>query len=94
MTLADIAHVALAEALAADAHPVTLTVRPCRIDLVVRDHRVIVEIRRGILRVVWVVLPVGMEQATSDERVALDDADTGVVGAMVRRAVDAGLTPF
>lgn len=94
MTLAEIAHAALGEALAADAHPVTLTVRPRRIDLLVRDRRVVVEVSGGVLRVTWVGAPVGGGPATRDLHVALDDAHEAVVGAMVRRAVEEGMTPF
>ena len=94
MTFEEIAHVALTEALAARAHPVELTVCPHRIDLVVQDHRVVIDVRHGVVRVGYVHPAPGDGPATRDQRVALDDADPGVVGAMVGRAVAAGLTPF
>lgn len=94
MTFSEVARAVLDAALAADAHPISLTIRPRRIDLLARDHRVVVDVSGGGLRVVWVSAPVSGGPATRDQRVALDDADAVVVGAMVRRAVDEGLTPF
>lgn len=94
MTFSEVADAVLDAALAADATPVTLTVRPRRVDVLVRDHRVVVEVVRGVLRVAWVGAPVRGGPATRDERVPLDDADAGVVGEMVRRAVEEGMTPF
>ena len=94
MTISEIAHVALTEALAARAHPVELTVSRHRVDVVVRDHRIVVEARCGKLRVHFVHPNPGDGPATRDQRVRLDDADETVVGEMVRRAVKAGLTPF
>ena len=94
MTLSEIAHVVLAEALAARACAVSVTVRPHRVDAVVYDHRVVVEVRHGILRVAFVHPNPGDGPATRDQRVALDDADAGVVGVMVRGAIAVGLTPF
>jgi hypothetical protein len=85
-----IARAALDTALAADAHPVTLTVRPRRLDLLVRDHRVVIEIRGGVLRVIWVGAPLGGGPATRERRVPLDDADEAVVGDIVRGAVEEG----
>lgn len=92
MTPAEVARAVLDAAMATAAHPVTLTVRPRRVDVLVRDHRVVVEVVGGVLRVIWVGAPVG-GPATRDRRVTLDDADSGVVGAMVRRAVGTGRTP-
>lgn len=94
MTPAEIARTVLGAALAVDAHPFTMTVRPRRIDLLVRDHRVVVETSGGVLRVTWVCAPVGSGPATRDQRVALDDADEGVVGRMVGTAIDERRTPF
>jgi hypothetical protein len=92
VTIAEIARAVLEAALAADARPLTLTVRPRRLDLLVRDHRVVVEVSGGVLRVVWVGAAVGGGPATRDRRVALDDADETIVGAMVRRAVEEAMT--
>lgn len=94
MTLAQVARAVLDAALAADARPVEIRVTKRRVGVVVRDHRVIVEISRGVLRVVWVDPTPGCCPRTRDLRVALDDADEGVVGALVRRAIEEGLTPF
>lgn len=89
MTFEEVARAVLDAALATDARPLTLTVRPRRVDVLVRDHRVVVEVSRGVLRVTWVGAAVGGGRATKDLRVALDDTDEWVVGAMVRRAVEA-----
>jgi hypothetical protein len=94
MTFTQVARAVLDAALAAEARPVTLTIRPRRVDLVVLDRRVVVEVVRGVLRVVWVAAPVGYGPATTDVRVALDDADETLVAAMVRGAIEEGLTPF
>lgn len=94
MTLAQVARAVLDAALAADARPVEMTIAGRRVGVVVRDHRVIVEIVGGVLRVVYVDPMPGPGPHTRVLRVALDDADAGVVGAMVRRAVEEGLTPF
>lgn len=94
MTLTEIARAVLEAALAADARPVEITVTGRRVGVVVCDHRVIVEVSGGVLRVVYVDPTPGPGPHTRDLRIALDDADAGVVGAMVRRAVEEGLTPF
>lgn len=94
MTLSDIAHAVLDAALAADACPVEIRVTGRRVGVVIRDHRVIVEISRGVLRVIYVAPTPGPGPHTRVLRVALDDADAGVVGGMVRRAVEEGMTPF
>lgn len=87
MTLSEVARAVLEAALAADALPVTLTVRPRHVDVLVRDHRVVVEVVGGVLRVIWVGAPVG-GPATRDRRVTLDDADEAVVGELVRRGIE------
>lgn len=94
MTLAAIAHVVLAEALATDARPVEIRVTGRRVGLVIRDHRVIVEIVGGVLRVIYVDPTPGPGPHTRVLRVALDDADAGVVAAMVMKAIEEGRTPF
>lgn len=93
VTFGEVAQAVLAAAVATDARPITLTIRPRRIDLLVCDHRVVVEVARGVVRVVWVGTPIG-GPATRDPRVALDDADEAVVAAMVGRAIEEGMTPF
>jgi hypothetical protein len=94
MTIAEIAHVALTEALATRAHPIEMTVHPHRLDLVVQDHRVVVEVWNGVVRVHFVHPSPGDGPATRDQRVRLDDADAEIVGWMVRKAITAALTPF
>ena len=94
MTPSEVARAVLDAALATGAHPITLTLWPRRIRLLSRDHRVAVEIRGGVLRVVWVGVPVDGRPATRDERLTLDDAEEAVVGEMVRRALEEGRTPF
>ncbi len=49
---ADIARAVLDAAMETTARPVTLTVRRRRVDLLVLDHRVVVEVVRGVLRIV------------------------------------------
>jgi hypothetical protein len=80
--------------LAEVSHAVALSISGRRVDLVIRDHRVVVEVARGVLRVVWVGAPVGGGPATRDHRVPLDDADEMFVAAMVKGAIEEGLTPF
>lgn len=94
MTLTDIAHAVLAEALASRVQPVSLTVSAHRLDLVIRDHRVLVEVRHGVLRIVYVCPAPGEGPATRDQRLLLDEASEAVVGAWVRLAIVEGLTPF
>jgi hypothetical protein len=94
VTFSEVARAVLDAALAADARPVEITVTGRRVGVVVRDHRVIVEISGGVLRVVWVDPTPGCCPRTRDLRVALDDADKGVVGGMVRRAIEEGVTPL
>lgn len=94
MTPAEIAHAVLSAALAADARPVQITIAGRRVGVVIRDHRVIVEVSGGVLRVVWVHPTPGPGPHTRDLRVALDDADAVVVGAIVSRAIEEGMAPF
>lgn len=94
MRIADVARVVLDAALAADARPVEVTVTGRRVGVVIREHRVIVEVMGGVLRVIYVDPTPGCCPHTRDLRVALDDADEEVVGTMVRRAIAEGLTPF
>lgn len=94
MTLGEVAQVVLAEALAARVRPVTVTVGRHRVDLIVRDHRVTVEVWRGMLRVVYIHPAPGEGPATRDQRLPLDDAEVVVVGALVRLAIVEGLMPF
>jgi hypothetical protein len=59
-----------------------------------KDHKVTVEILRGVIRVHHVDPLAGSGPFTRDQSIPLDDADSQVVGAMVRRAIEAGRTPF
>lgn len=94
MTLSEIARAVLDAALATDARPVEITVTGRRVGVVVRDHRVIVEISGGVLRIVYVDPMPGPGPHTRVLRVALDGADSTLVPAMVTRAIEAGITPF
>lgn len=94
MTLSEIARAVLDAALATDARPVEITVSGRRVGVVIRDHRVIVEICGGVLRVIYVDPTPGPGPHTRLLGVALDDADEAVVGGMVRAAIEEGLTPF
>jgi hypothetical protein len=94
MNFADVARVTLDVAFATRAYPVSMTVRHNQASILVRDHRVTVELWYGILRVIYVHPAPGDGPATRDARVPMDDADAEVVGAMVRSAVAAGLTAF
>lgn len=94
MRFADIARAVLESALATTARPVTVTVQRRRLDLLVRDHRVVVEVVRGVLRIVWVGAQVGDGPATRDRRIVLDDASNALVREIVETAVEDGLTPF
>ena len=94
MRFADVARAVLESALATTARPLTITVRRRRLDLLVLDHRVVVEVVRGVLRIVWVGAPVGDGPATRDRRIVLDDASNELVREIVGMAVEEGLTPF
>lgn len=94
MTLGEVAQAVLAAGLASGLQPISISVRQRRIDLVIRDHRVLIEVVRGIVRIVWVGPSAGDGPLTKDERFPLDDADPAVVDELIRKAIDGGMTPF
>lgn len=55
-------------------------------------HRVVIEIIRGLVRVVRVPPPWAHGDTPCEQRVPMDDADAGVVAGMVRRAIEGSAT--